>query len=261
MKIDMTQPAPCQYAVHIRLGSEGIQPVREAVLKEFQREANIAGFRKGKAPKELVERQYPSQIHEETIRRLTRQTLEQVVTERRLKPVGPFEVKRVTCEAAKAFELEALLDVEPEFKLADYRHLPVKTSPVVVMDEDRAKALAQLQESMAQLVPVPPTGPAPSEAKVKEVPALDDELAKDVGFENLQQLTQHVEAKLREQRSAEQRQATEQALCDALLARHRREVPLSLVAKQAKRLERDVQVRLLLSGLPEEQVKDEVKGS
>jgi trigger factor len=100
--------------------------------------------------------------------------------------------------------------------------------------------------------------PSPGEEKVKEVPKLDDEFAKDVGFEHLQQLTEHVEATLRQQRSAEQAQAMEQALCDALLSRHRFDVPASLVAKQTQRLEREFQVRLLMSGMPEAQIKDKV---
>ena len=267
MKVDIKQPAPCQYALHIQLGTEQIQPVHEAVVKEMQREALIAGFRKGKAPRELVEQRYPSKIRDETVRRLTQHTLEQVATERKLKPVGPFEVTRVNFEEANRFELEAQVDVEPEFQLAEYRRLPLMhTTPVVVTEEDRAKALAKLQESMAQLVPAstgaganPAHTPVEAgEAKRKVVPALDDEFAKDVGFENLQQLTEHLDAKLREQRQAEQAQAREQALCDALVARHRFEVPASLVTKQAQRLEREFQVRLLLSGLPEAQVKDEV---
>ena len=269
MHIELKQPAPCQVALRIRLGPEQIQPAREAVLKEFQRDASLAGFRKGKAPRELVERRYTSQIREETARRLTQQTLEQVAAERKLKPVGPFEVQRAAFEREDSFELDAQVDVEPDFKLAEYRQIPVKTAPVVVTEEDRAKALAKLQESMAQLVPAPsesagrPTGQAgqggeEAAQKVKELPALDDEFAKDVGFESLQRLTEHLEAKLREQRQAEHAQAREQALCDELLSRHRFEVPASLIAKQLLRLEREFQMRLLLSGLPEEHVKDEM---
>ena len=68
----------------------------------------------------------------------------------------------------------------------------------------------------------------------------------------------HLDAKLREQKQAQGKQALEQALCDELLARHQFEVPPRLVTKQTERLSRDFQVRLLLGGFNEEQVKQEL---
>src|SRR3989338_404724 len=107
---------------------------------------------------------------------------------------------------------------------------------------------------MTQLVPA-------GEGKEKErrVPALDDELAKDLGFENLEKLNAHVDAKLREQKQAAQTEALESDLCDALLQRHAFEVPPRLVVKQSERLTRDFKVRLLMSGIVEDKVEEEAK--
>jgi len=90
------------------------------------------------------------------------------------------------------------------------------------------------------------------------VPALDDELAKDLGLGTLEQLRAHVAAKLREQKRTEQARAMESALCDELLKRHTFQVPPRLVSRQTDRLTRDFKVRLLLGGTPEEQLGAEV---
>ncbi len=253
MTIKISQPAPCQHTLKVTLGSEAILPIREVVVREFQKEAAIAGFRKGKAPRDLVERQFPSQIRDETIRRLTRQVFEQVTTEKKLKPVGPFEVTKLDFDEAKGLDLEAQVEVEPEFRLADYKGLALKKPAITVSAEDVKQALARLQESVAELAPTKEGQP-----KEKRVPNLDDEFAKDVGFETLEQLHTHVEGKLREQRQAEQAQALEQALCDELLARHRVEVPPGLVVHQTQRLTQDFQVRLILAGMAEEKVSEEM---
>ena len=297
-KIMVSQAAPCQQQLRISLPAIAIHPVRDVVVREFQKEASLAGFRKGKAPRELVERRFPAEIREETIRRLTRQLFEQVTEERQLKPVGPFEVTKLDFDEQKGLELEAQVEVEPEFALADYRGIRLNKPAVTVGAQAIEQALAQLQESMAELVPVPrpqasgslaedpertrgtgeglpaptavgaPACPATGVAadrqagtppqKVKRLPNLDDEFAKDAGFENLQQLRQHLEAKLREQHEAQARQALEQTLCDELLTRHQFEVPPRLVVKHTERLSRDFQVRLLLGGASEEQVKQEL---
>ena len=251
--IRVSQTAPCQQQLQIRVSVEAIQPVREIVIKEFQREAVIAGFRKGKAPRQLVEQKFPSEIREETVKRLTRQVLEQVTTERQLKPVGPFEVIKLDFDEGKGLELEAQVEVEPEFKLAEYRGLRVQQPAAAVAPDEIDKALAQLRESSAELVPA-----GEGQPKEKQLPNLDDEFAKDVGFEGLEPLRRHLEAKLKEHKQVQQCQGAEQSLCDALLSRHTFEVPPGLVAKQAERLTRDFQVRLMLSGRNEEQVKDEL---
>ncbi len=248
------ETAPCQQAIQAHLAPDGVGPVREVVLKEFQREANIAGFRKGKAPRELVERKYSGDIQDELVRRLTRQVLEQVSVDHKLRPVGPFEVSKLEYEAAKGLDIEARVEVEPAFKLGDYRGIDVKKPPVAVKPDEIDAALKQLQESSAELVPV-----APDQPKEKRVPNLDDEFAKDLGFQKLDELKTHVEAKLRENKQAEQRQEIERTLCDALLERHRFEVPTGLVTKQVERLTRDFQVRMLTADYSEEQVKQELE--
>lgn len=253
MTVHVSQPAPCQQALRIHLPADAVGPVRDVVVREFQREATIAGFRKGKAPREMVERQFPTQIREETLRRLTRQTFERVTTERHLKPIGPFEVTKLDFDEQKGLQLEAQVEVEPEFDVANYRGIRLTKPAVSVSAEELTQALARLQESMAHLVPA-----GEGQPKERQVPPLDDELAKDLGFETLERLKTHVDAKLREQKQAEAAQGLEQALCDALLERHRVEVPPRLVTRQAERLTREFQARLLLSGMPEEKIQEEV---
>ncbi|MBI3319414.1 MAG: trigger factor [Candidatus Omnitrophica bacterium] len=255
LKLEILQSkiSPCQQQMRIALASEAIHPVRDVVVREFQKEAVLAGFRKGKAPRELVERQFQTNIREELIRRLTRQVFQQATEERRLRPVGPFEVTKLELDDAKGLSLEARVEVEPEFSVADYRGVRLVKPPVSVAPEEIEKALGQLQESMAQLVPAGEGKP-----KEKRLPNLDDELAKDVGFERVEQLRAHLEATLREQKTARQRQTLEHDLCEALLARHQFDVPPRLIAKQTERLTRDFQARLLLAGMTEEQVKTEL---
>ena len=227
-------------------------PVRQAVVSEFQRHAALPGFRKGKAPVELIERQYANEIRDETVQRVTRQALEEAAKAHQLKPVGPFEIRTADVDGTGGLTLEATVEVEPAFALSQYKGLPLQQDPVEVTAEDVDRALVALQESMAQLVPS-----GQGEAKERKLPALDDEFAKDLGFQTLASLREHLEAKLREQKQSAASRALESALGDELLRRHTFEVPPRLVAHQTHRLTSDFKARLLLSGLPEEELEDE----
>ena len=259
----VTETAPCQQLVRLRVPPAQILPVRRAVLGEFQRQAALPGFRKGKAPADLIERQYAQDIQNETLHRVTKAAFERAAADHALKPVGPFEVSKADFTEADGLALEATVEVEPAFALGTYKGLAVTREPLAVTPQELEQALGSLRESMAELVPAAPIeqtsqGAAQAgEAKQRVVPPVDDELAKDLGFETLEKLKVHVEAKLVEQKRIAQARALEAALCDQLLARHAFEVPPRLVGHQTERLTRDFKARLLLGGLTEEQVAQE----
>ena len=248
----ITETAPCQKSVRLQWHSRAIDSMRATVLGEFQRQAALPGFRKGKAPADLVARQYAQSIHDETLQRATQQALQHVTQEHQLKPVGPFELRKATLTENEGLILEATVEVEPAFDLGTYKGIPLNQASADVTGEEMTTALAKLQESMARLVPA-----GAGQEKTRHVPLLDDELAKDLGFEHLEKLTAHVQAKLQEQKRQAQSQHLESELCNELLRRHTFEVPPRLVQHQQERLTREWKVRLLLSGMSESQVEAE----
>ena len=255
----VTDAGPCRKSVSLRLSPEVVAPLRATVLEEFQKRVTLPGFRKGKAPADVVEKQYAKDIQGETLHRAMKQGFEEAIAAFQLKPVGPFEVRKADATDAGGLTVEALVEVEPGFALGRYQKIPLTRQGADVTPQDLEQALAKLQESMAKMVPAKkekedqPAG----EGKTRETPPLDDELAKDVGYESLEKLRAHLEAKLREQKQRAQAQALEAALCDELLARHQFDVPSGLVTHQTERLTRDFKARLLLSGMPEPQASEE----
>ena len=173
-----------------------------------------------------------------------------------LKPVDPVELSRSELTSSGGLTLEATVEVEPSFALGEYKGIVLTEEPITVIPEEIERGLKSLQESMAHLAPA-----GEGQPKERTVPPLDDELAKDLGFETLDRLRAHVEAKLREQKRTTQSHAVEQALCDELLRRHIVELPPRLVSRQAERVHRDFKARLLLSGMPQPQAEEETTRS
>ena len=248
----VTDLAPCERGLRLTVPPEAVQPVRAGVVAEFQKRAQLPGFRKGKAPADAVERHYAEAIRDETLHRAMQQAFQQVVKDHQLKPVGPFEVRAAEFTDAGGLALEAAVEVEPAFALGAYTGIPLTRGPADVAPAEVDDAIQSLRRSLTQLVP----GKAGGE-KEPQAPPVDDELAKDLGFPDLRALRAHLDAKLREQKRAAQAQALEAALLDELLKRHAFDVPAKLVARQADRLARDFKTRLLLSGMPEAQVEGE----
>jgi len=169
----ITDAGPCQKSLRLHVDMAVIAPIRSAVLQEFQKQASLPGFRKGKAPVELVEKHFGQSVQDETLHRVTKQAFEQAVREHGLKPVGPFEVRRADYRDGEGLTLEATVEVEPEFALVSYHGIPLTRGPDDITQEEIGQALVKLQDSMAQMVPAParhslepgraPSGPSSSE--------------------------------------------------------------------------------------------------
>ena len=90
--------------------------VRERHVQELARKARIKGFRPGKAPPKLVEKQYAQEIEEEVIKDLIREGYEAGVASQGLEPISTPRVQDVHwVEGALHFTAE--VDVRPDIEL------------------------------------------------------------------------------------------------------------------------------------------------
>lgn len=252
MKVTAKTTAPCQQRLEIHLPPQDVTQAYDEVYRQIQREATVPGFRKGKAPRDLLVKHHGQTAREEVLKRLISGGIEQATAERRLHLVGCCDVSDVALNDATGLQFVAQVEVAPEFTLGRYQGVVLRRPDVTVTDEDVTRALAAVQEQHAEMVP---TGSG--EQKEKRLPSLDDAFAQDLGFDTLEGLRATVRLDLTEHRRQESRRALEQQLYDALLAQSAFEVPPSLVARQAERLRQHLAARLLRSGVPEAQIRQE----
>lgn len=116
---------------------------------------NIPGFRKGKAPRSIVERYYGEQVlYEDAINYACAEAYDNAIAENDLKPVDKPEIDIVQIGSGQNFIFTATVTVMPEVELGDYKGLSVEKDEVVVNDEDVDKDLQREVEKRARLVAV-----------------------------------------------------------------------------------------------------------
>lgn len=144
--------------------------------------------------------------------------------------------------------------MEPQLTLGTYKGLKLKRPRAAVTDDELMEALRQLQTAHAQSVPV-----EGSTEKQTQLPALDDEFAKDLGCATLEELQGRIRRELDARQATRAQAEVENQLYDALLKTTPFEVPPSLVTAQAERLRRDLSMRLMLRGVKEADLETELK--
>ncbi len=254
MKVAAKTIAPCQQRLEIDLPPQAVVEAYDDVYHQIQREATIAGFRKGKAPRDLLEKHHGQAAREEVLKRLISDGIHRATEERQLQLVGRCDVSQVKLDVATGLQFTAEIEVAPEIVLQRYKDLPLRRPSTVIADTEVEDALQRLREHRAELVPATAGG----EQKERQLPALDDAFAKDVGLETLDRLRDKVRGDLTLHKRQEVSRALQEQLFEALLAQSKFDVPSSLVARQSERLKRHLAVRLLTAGLSEEQAKAEM---
>lgn len=134
--------------------------LQRAYLKEKNR-ITVQGFRKGKAPRKLIEKVYGPQIfYEDAANYLIPGAYDDAVKESGLEVVSRPEVDVSQIEEGKDFIFTAVVAVRPEVTLGDYKGLEVEEEPVEVTD---AEIDNQLKEEQKKQVVMQDIDDRPSE--------------------------------------------------------------------------------------------------
>jgi trigger factor len=132
--------------MRVEIEAQKVDETFEAVAKDFRREANLPGFRPGKAPREMVLRKYEKDIQDETKRKLISEAYRQAIEEQKLDVLGYPEIEEIQFGRGQALQFAATIETAPEFELPEYKGLPIKREAQTVTDADIERALNMLRE-------------------------------------------------------------------------------------------------------------------
>ncbi len=153
MKTSLKKIKDCKMRLAVEVEAAQVESRRREVLGEFQKGANLPGFRQGKAPLDLVEKKFIKEIEEEVLKTLIPEVYHRAVLKHKTAPVALPAISEVKAERGKALSFTAEFEAEPEFSVKNYKGIKIKKVPVDVQEHDLEKGLNSLLESKAELVP------------------------------------------------------------------------------------------------------------
>lgn len=303
----------------------------EAMKKSFAKNAkkfNIPGFRKGKAPMNIIKKYYGEGVfYEDAINFCCDDTYSTAINENNIKPVDYPEIDVVQVGEGKDFIYTAVVTVVPEVELGEYKGLEVKKPTYEVKDEEAENELKSMQQRNARIetkedgtvekgdiAVIDFKGFVNGEAfeggegtdyqleigsgtfidnfedqlvglkkgdekevavkfpeeygredlngkdatfkvtvkdiKVKELPTLDDEFAKEVSeFDTIDEVKADIRRKMEEANELRAKREFEEAVIDAVCANAKVEIPSVMIDKEIDNMLRDLEMRLKYQGL------------
>lgn len=305
---------------------------QEFIMKAYNKNRgryNIPGFRKGKAPFQIIKQYYGIGVfYEDAVNYCIDATYPKVVEENKIDPVAYPQIDVVTLEEGKDFVYTAKVTVKPEVELGEYKGVEVKKESHEVKDEDVENELKKMQGKNARIetkeddgviekgniavidfkgyigdaafeggegndfsleigsgtfidnfeeqlvgakkgdhVTVNVTFPEGygkeelngkearfevdvKEVKIKEIPALDDEFAKEVSeFDTLEEVKADIKKKIEEANAERAKIEFEDSVVDAAVENAKIDVPEVMIKNETDSMLKELESRLKYQGL------------
>ncbi len=141
----------------IEVEAAEVAKAEDNACKRLANRVNIPGFRKGKAPKRIVEthlgKEYVLQEAFENF--LAPKALDEAFKEQDIVPVTRPQIDIVTLESGKDLVFKATVTPRPAVTLGEYKGLKVEKTVEEVKDEDVEKQLKNMQERQGKMVEAP----------------------------------------------------------------------------------------------------------
>lgn len=316
----------------IEASAEELDKAIEAAYKKNKNSISIPGFRKGKAPRKMIEQMYGKEVfYEDAANTLIPQEYEKALEECTEEIVSAPKIEVTQIEAGKPFIFTAEVALKPEVKLGKYKGVKVDKIDVEVTEEEIDAEIGRERERNARTITVEDRGvkdgdmtvidfegfvdgvafeggkgenypltigsgafiPGFEEAligaeigketdvnvtfpedyqaeelagkaavfkctvkeiKEKELPALDDEFAGEVSeFDTMAEYREDVAKKLSEKKTADAKNAKEDAVIDAIIAEAEMEIPDAMLETQQRQMVEDFAQRIQSQGISMEQ--------
>lgn len=327
---------PCKKLLKVVVPEEQVRAKIEEQYEKLRESVDLPGFRRGRAPRTLLEKRFGEDLLSEVKEELMAEAGQQALDENGLTLIGEPSYDNIDFDGAElAFEVS--VETKPEFDLPDYKNLKLKKSASEVTEEDVQEALERLRRQRATLQPVSEgevqkddllvidwtawcegeqvasqdgttveldtrslggivvndfgeklRGASKGETREIEVefpedhpvescrgkkgvakvtvadirrpllPEIDDEFAKSLDFDSLEDLKDLARKQLADRKEREARADLERQAIDQLLDSVEMELPEGVVKRQTRDYLARQHMRLAQQGVPEDEIEEEL---
>jgi trigger factor len=154
LKVDIETPADWSRRLKITVPAERVQSERRSVASQISKRVKLPGFRKGKVPASVLEKQYGPSIEQQTVERVVQSAYREALKEQGFTPISEASVDNVSYEPGSDLTFDVEFDVRPEPELSRLGGFTVKAPSAAVEEADVERVIDRLREQHATWNPV-----------------------------------------------------------------------------------------------------------
>ncbi len=167
-KVTIEDAGPCKKKVMVEIPEEKIKEAVDKQYEDLRKGAEVPGFRKGRAPRRLLEKRFGKEASEQVKLQLLAEASESAMSDNKIDALGDpdidFEQIELPESGPLSFDFE--VEVKPEFELPDLEGIEVAKTKLEVSEEQVDREVEQLQRLAGVWAPRKEDAPVEAEDQV-----------------------------------------------------------------------------------------------
>lgn len=149
-KIDATK-----YELIINVDAEGFEKALQQAYLKARKHININGFRKGKAPRKMIEQLYGDNVFfEDAVNLLVNTDVAPIVEETDYELIASPDIEVTSVNKNDGVEFKVTITTKPEVEISDYKGIEIEKTVKAITDEDVNTQIEALRERNGRLVTI-----------------------------------------------------------------------------------------------------------
>tara|TARA_B100001175_G_scaffold311091_1_gene315053 strand:- start:4514 stop:5815 length:1302 start_codon:yes stop_codon:yes gene_type:complete len=175
MKFSFNRKADINQSINIVVPNKEVEELVAQKLKIAQKDSKLKGFRKGKAPLDVVTNIYGPEIRQEVIFDLATQSFHKQAEKQDLKIVSRPNLVPEKIEVGKDVKFKATFEVYPEISIGSLSRLSYTKPNCSITDDDLDKTILNLQKRMTKWEPSEESSIEGDQIKINFIGKIDNE--------------------------------------------------------------------------------------
>lgn len=155
LEVKIESPSTCQRHITVKIPHEDVEQYFDQAFGELMPEAQVPGFRAGRAPRKLVEHRFRKEVKDQVKNNLLMDAMAQISEDHKLAAISEPELKlgaiEIPDEGPMTFEFD--IEVRPEFDLPQWKGLTVERPGHEFTEKDVDQQMQRLLARRGKLVP------------------------------------------------------------------------------------------------------------
>ncbi|QIX26064.1 trigger factor [Nocardioides sp. JQ2195] len=152
MKSAVETLSPTRAKLTVEVPFEELKPSLDAAYKNIAQQINVPGFRRGKVPPAVIDRQVGrGAVLDQAINEVLPQKYMQALQENELEPLAQPEIEVTKLEDNDTLEFTAEVDIKPDFEVPAYDGVEAEVDDIEVTDADVEEQVQALRERFGTL--------------------------------------------------------------------------------------------------------------
>ncbi|HMD14229.1 MAG TPA: trigger factor, partial [Bacteroidota bacterium] len=151
MEVSIVDISDVEKEIQIQASANELAPHFEEAYKRYQPKIEIRGFRKGKAPLDLVKKIHGESIEYNSLDTIASDFYRQAVEERNIKPIGEPVIVDLNYKRGENLSVKIKYEIKPAIELKEYKNLPIEKLIHQMTDKEIQDEILRLRKANSTL--------------------------------------------------------------------------------------------------------------